>query len=117
MGKSYAVGLISALAASASLSQSNPAYADGPFNFAPFNFPSSNSPAQSSSAQPQPPAVSQRAAPADEPPPPKVRNDQPRTSSAGFDPEALERGAKALREISGSQNAKKVFKFEISFLM
>ena len=38
----------------------------------------------------------------------RVRNDNPRTSSAGFDPEALERGAKALREISSSPNAKKV---------
>lgn len=37
-----------------------------------------------------------------------VRNDNPRTSSSGFDPEALERGAKALREISASSNAKKV---------
>ncbi|PPD77253.1 hypothetical protein GOBAR_DD25819 [Gossypium barbadense] len=39
----------------------------------------------------------------------KARNDNPRTSSAGFDPEALERGAKALREISSSSNAKKAF--------
>jgi hypothetical protein len=37
-----------------------------------------------------------------------VRNDLPRTSAAGFDPEALERGAKALREINSSGNAKKV---------
>lgn len=38
----------------------------------------------------------------------KPRNDAPRTSAVGFDPEALERGAKALREISASNNAKKV---------
>ena len=37
-----------------------------------------------------------------------VRNDNPRTTAAGFDPEALERGAKALREINASQYAKKV---------
>ncbi|MCO5561190.1 hypothetical protein L7F22_014811 [Adiantum nelumboides] len=39
----------------------------------------------------------------------RPRNDYPRTSAAGFDPEALERGAKALREISSSLHAKKVF--------
>ncbi|KAJ6297745.1 hypothetical protein OIU76_018955 [Salix suchowensis] len=37
------------------------------------------------------------------------RNDNPRTTSAGFDPEALERGAKALKEITSSSHAKKVF--------
>ncbi|CAK9146586.1 unnamed protein product [Ilex paraguariensis] len=40
---------------------------------------------------------------------PRVRNDNPRTTAAGFDPEALERGAKALREIISSAQAKKVF--------
>lgn len=39
----------------------------------------------------------------------KPRNDVPRTSAAGFDPEALERGAKALREINASVHAKNVF--------
>lgn len=38
----------------------------------------------------------------------KPRNDAPRTSAVGFDPEALERGAKALREINSSNHAKKV---------
>jgi ATPase family AAA domain-containing protein 3A/B len=38
----------------------------------------------------------------------KPRNDAPRTSAVGFDPEALERGAKALREINASNHAKKV---------
>ncbi|KAK0591615.1 hypothetical protein LWI29_004869 [Acer saccharum] len=102
MAKSYAISLISALAASASLSQSqsNTAFADGSLSFSPFSS-SSSSPGQSS--QPS-------TAAADEPAPPsKVRNDNPRTSSAGFDPEALERGAKALREISVSSNAKKAF--------
>ncbi|CAL9091288.1 unnamed protein product [Musa textilis] len=37
------------------------------------------------------------------------RNDNPRTTAAGFDPEALERGARALREINSSSQAKKVF--------
>ncbi|KAJ6967280.1 hypothetical protein NC652_004744 [Populus alba x Populus x berolinensis] len=36
-------------------------------------------------------------------------NDNPRTTSSGFDPEALERGAKALKEIASSSHAKKVF--------
>ncbi|KAK9732453.1 hypothetical protein RND81_04G001300 [Saponaria officinalis] len=39
----------------------------------------------------------------------KPRNEHPRTTSAGFDPEALERGVKALRQIGASNNAKKVF--------
>lgn len=39
----------------------------------------------------------------------KPRNDAPRTSAVGFDPEALERGAKALREINASNHAKKVY--------
>ncbi|KAK2658451.1 hypothetical protein Ddye_004984 [Dipteronia dyeriana] len=102
MAKTYAISLISALAASASLSQSqsNAAFADGSLSFSPFSSPSP-SPGQSS-----PPST----AAADEPAPPsKARNDNPRTSSAGFDPEALERGAKALREISVSSNAKKAF--------
>ncbi|XP_023512994.1 ATPase family AAA domain-containing protein 3-B-like [Cucurbita pepo subsp. pepo] len=102
----YAMGLISAIAASASLSQDRSAYADGPFNFPPFssspaaNVPHTSPPAQSASpgatANPEPSA-------------PKARNDNPRTSSSGFDPEALERGAKALREISSSSHAKKAF--------
>ena len=38
----------------------------------------------------------------------RMRNDNLRTTAVGFDPEALERDAKALREISSTQNAKKV---------
>ncbi|XP_024376697.1 uncharacterized protein [Physcomitrium patens] len=57
--------------------------------------------------------ASSSAAPAPATPTPvkeeKPRNDAPRTSAAGFDPEALERGAKALREINASNHAKKVF--------
>ena len=38
----------------------------------------------------------------------RVRNDNPRTTAVVFDLEALERGAKALREINSAQNSKKV---------
>ncbi|KAG4973574.1 hypothetical protein JHK87_030395 [Glycine soja] len=88
MAKTYAAGLLSAIAAAtaaASLNQNN-AYADGIL------------PPNPSEIEPSPAA-----------PPPKVRNDHPRTTSAGFDPEALERGVKALREISKSPHGKKVF--------
>ncbi|XP_065865280.1 uncharacterized protein [Euphorbia lathyris] len=123
MVKSYAIGVISAIAASASasLSQSNSvAFADGPFNF-PQIFSSSPSPSPStssnapptqypSSGQTQPSNPAQSAAPdAADSAPKGPRNDNPRTTSAGFDPEALERGAKALREIASSTHAKKVF--------
>nr|XP_023914720.1 ATPase family AAA domain-containing protein 3-like [Quercus suber] len=108
MGKAYAIGLISALAASATASlssQSHVAYADGPFKFSPF----SSSPSGQSQPSNPPPAAPAQTHESEPPAPPKVRNDNPRTTSAGFDPEALERGAKALREISSSNNAKKVF--------
>ncbi|GAV86317.1 LOW QUALITY PROTEIN: AAA domain-containing protein/DUF3523 domain-containing protein, partial [Cephalotus follicularis] len=107
MAKSYAIGIISALAASASLAQSNSinvAFADGPFNFSPFSSPNAPQPGVPSNVPQSQPST----AVADEPPA-RVRNDNPRTSSAGFDPEALERGAKALREISSSSHAKKAF--------
>ncbi|KAI3705840.1 hypothetical protein L1987_76084 [Smallanthus sonchifolius] len=66
-----------------------------------FNFPSFSS---SPSPSPSPP---QNEPP--EPEPPLVRNDNPRTTSAGFDPEALERGAAAVKKIAASKEAKKVF--------
>ncbi|KAJ4953472.1 hypothetical protein NE237_030304 [Protea cynaroides] len=96
MARACAVGMISALA-SASLAAEH-AYADSPFSFSPFS---------SSSPQPSPQAPPPEEVQKDEPP--RVRNDNPRTTSAGFDPEALERGAKALREINKSPNAKKAF--------
>lgn len=110
MAKAIAkAGLLSAIA-SATLSVEH-VYADGPFNFSPF----------SSSPSPSVPTVTPRAhslsSPAADKPAenaeqaPRVRNDNPRTTSAGFDPEALERGAKALREINSSSHAKKVFIF------
>lgn len=54
--------------------------------------------------EPQPPA-SEKAQEKEEPRP---RNDNPRTTAAGFDPEALERGVEALKVISKSPQAKKV---------
>jgi ATPase family AAA domain-containing protein 3A/B len=61
-------------------------------------FPSSPSTASASSTSSSTPAKETE----------KPRNDAPRTSAVGFDPEALERGAKALREINSSTYAKKV---------
>lgn len=75
------------------------AYADGPFRFSPF---SSSSGAQQPAPEPDKPPSQ----PAEQRP----RNDNPRTTSSGFDPEALERGAKALKEITSSSHAKKVLK-------
>ncbi|XP_019450877.1 PREDICTED: ATPase family AAA domain-containing protein 3-B-like [Lupinus angustifolius] len=103
MAKTYTSGLVSAIAVATGLSHTNSnninninnnvAYAaDAPFNFSPF----SNVP-EPSHPEPSPPE------------PPKVRNDHPRTTSAGFDPQALERGVKALKDISNSPHAKKVF--------
>ncbi|XP_057774092.1 uncharacterized protein LOC130993279 [Salvia miltiorrhiza] len=72
------------------------AHADGHFSFSPFSY----STAEGEAPEPAQP-------PADEPQ--LVRNNNPRTTSAGFDPEALERGVEALKEITSSQHAKKVF--------
>ncbi|KAG8487168.1 hypothetical protein CXB51_020767 [Gossypium anomalum] len=121
MAKTCAMGLISALAAASAssslLSQTNQnvAFADGPFNFPLFSSsspsPSPSGSSQSSTGQlPSQPSVSPASTTDKESSGNvKARNDNPRTSSAGFDPEALERGAKALREISSSSNAKKAF--------
>lgn len=115
MGKAYAIGLISSALAAASASacsQSNTAFADGPLNFSPFSF---GTPSQSGQSQPsnlpQPSAAAAGDESASAPAAAKARNDNPRTTSAGFDPEPLERGAKLLREISASPNAKKAFEF------
>ncbi|XP_011030732.1 PREDICTED: ATPase family AAA domain-containing protein 3-like [Populus euphratica] len=116
MGKTSEIGgLISAIAASYSFSQSNfVSFADGPFSFSPFSSsnpsPSPQSSSPSSSVQSQPSTLPHSAdAGNSEPAPRAPRNDHSRTTSAGFDPEALERGAKALREITTSSHAKKVF--------
>ncbi|XP_039141781.1 ATPase family AAA domain-containing protein 3-like [Dioscorea cayenensis subsp. rotundata] len=82
------------------------AYADGPFHFPLFSSPSSASSPAAAAAPEVPPAGDPRPK-AEEPP--RVRNDNPRTTAAGFDPEALVRGAEAVREIDKSHNAKKVF--------
>lgn len=70
---------------------------------------SQSPPLSSSSGQSQPSNSAQsEVANAEASVPKAPRNDNPRTTSAGFDPEALERGAKALREIASSSQAKKV---------
>ncbi|XP_073315230.1 uncharacterized protein [Primulina huaijiensis] len=102
MAKSGASGALAALAYAAFGAQHS--YADGPFKFSPFDSSSS-----ASTKAPEPdnsPTQSAAPAPADAP---RIRNDNPRTTSAGFDPEALERGAKALREFNSSPHAKKAF--------
>ncbi|KAG8659921.1 hypothetical protein MANES_02G094700v8 [Manihot esculenta] len=84
-----------AAAAVASLSSfSDRTYADGSFRFNPFSSSSSSSSSSHSSSQRQADHSSNEKAEADEP------------RGAGFDPEALERGAKALREINSSPYAK-----------
>ncbi|KAL0382517.1 UNVERIFIED_CONTAM: hypothetical protein Scaly_0539000 [Sesamum calycinum] len=105
MSKSCASGILAALAYAGF--SADHAYADGPFNFSPFSSSSSaaSTPQQTASEPAKPPAQPSAAEPT------RVRNDNPRTTSAGFDPEALERGVKALREITSSSHAKKVVKF------
>lgn len=81
------------------------AYADGgapAFRFPGFSAPPTPPPA----AQPPPPTPPAPAPAAEEKR--KVRNDHPRTSAAGFDPEALERGAAMLKQIENSPHGKKV---------
>ncbi|KAF6166686.1 hypothetical protein GIB67_005548 [Kingdonia uniflora] len=71
------------------------AYADAPFRFSPFSSSSSPEPSpdipMSTKSEPKPPT------------------EEPKHSSSGFDPEALERAARALREINSSPWAKQVF--------
>ncbi|GLU13738.1 hypothetical protein SLE2022_303530 [Rubroshorea leprosula] len=87
-----AASAAAASAASASTIQ-NRAYADSPFRF-PFYSSSSSSASQSEQSS---------NAKADD----KTEPEEPR--GAGFNPEALERGAKALREINNSPVSKQVF--------
>lgn len=90
------VAAVAAAAAAASFpALSNRAYADGPFRFSPF----SSSPSPPSQQQADPPNSDAKSAA-----PPAA--DEPK---GGFDPESLERGAKALREINSSPHAKQVF--------
>ncbi|KAM3709550.1 hypothetical protein ACJW31_02G180400 [Castanea mollissima] len=86
-----------AAAAAASVSTlSNHAYADGPFNFYPFS--------SSSSSSPSPEGDQTSKSKSD-----KKAQAEDSSRSAGFDPESLERGAKALREINSSPYSKQVF--------
>lgn len=78
------------------------ASSSGLFNFSPFSSAPSPAPAPATVPAPADPEKKDDA-------PARVRNDNPRTTSSGFDPEALERGAKALREIAASKEAKKAF--------
>ena len=103
MAQKCAIGLISALAASASFSKSNIASADGPpLTFSGFSTSPTPQPQQGSATPPAPGSGEESDAP------PRIRNDNPRTTSAGFDPEALERGAKTVKGINNSAHAKKV---------
>lgn len=112
MAQKLAIGVISALAASASLAPSKFAAADGPFTFSGFSTsPSASIPQQQGSSPPAPESGKEPAVAGEEPDaPPRIRNNNPRTTSAGFDPEALERGAKALKGINNSAHAKKVLR-------
>ncbi|KAL8538345.1 hypothetical protein ACS0TY_000364 [Phlomoides rotata] len=100
MAKKCASGILAAVAYGAF--GADHAYADSPFKFSPF---SGSSPAAPPAQQSAPEPAKPPAQPAE----PQARNDNPRTTSSGFDPEALERGAKALKEISSSSHAKKLF--------
>ncbi|KAG8059767.1 hypothetical protein GUJ93_ZPchr0002g23979 [Zizania palustris] len=86
-------------------------HADGgvsSFRFPGFSTPPAPAPAPAPAAPTPPPQ--QAPAPAEEEKPkPKFRNDKPRTSAAGFDPEPLERGAAMLHEIEKSSHGKKIF--------
>uniref|UniRef100_A0A1D1YAT7 ATPase family AAA domain-containing protein 3-B n=1 Tax=Anthurium amnicola TaxID=1678845 RepID=A0A1D1YAT7_9ARAE len=114
VARAAAAAAVASIVASASLAKEN-VYADGPFRFSPFG--SSSSTAAPSSSAPAAAHVPAQGSPAAAPPAAdgagkeetRVRNDNPRTTASGFDPEALERGAKALREINASAQAKKVF--------
>ncbi|KAH7851163.1 hypothetical protein Vadar_007959 [Vaccinium darrowii] len=86
---------VAATAAASLPAFSNRAYADGgSFRFSPFSSSPSPSP------QPQPESSNSDAKSA-----PPAADEQ----KGGFDPESLERGAKALREINSSPHAKQVF--------
>lgn len=83
MAKSYAAGLFSAITATtatAAARSSQTTFSDGVI------------PSSSNASEPSP----------------KVQNNHPRTTSSGFDHEALVRGVKALKEIAASPNPKKV---------
>ncbi|KAL3846021.1 hypothetical protein ACJIZ3_003424 [Penstemon smallii] len=101
MAKNSASGILAAIAYATF--GVDPAYADGPFRFSPF----STSPPAASTVQQTPPEPTTKTP--DEPEPKRVHNHNPRTTAAGFDPEALERGVRAVARISNSQKPKEIF--------
>lgn len=89
MAASKLSSLAAMAAATASFSTfSNRAYADAPFRFSPFSSPSQTPTKEPSNSEPK---------------------SDVEESKGGFDPESLERGAKALREINSSPYSKQVF--------
>lgn len=85
-----------AVAAAAAFSTlSNTAYADGSFRFSPFSRPQAPAPPQDDAAVDGGDS--------------KPSGEESGGRSSGFDPESLERGAKALREINKSPYSKQVF--------
>ncbi|OVA18738.1 AAA+ ATPase domain [Macleaya cordata] len=70
-------------------------YADGPFRFSPFSY---SSPQSAENTQASTPKTESKSA-----------VEEPKGGSSGFDPEALERGAKVLRVINNDPHAKQVF--------
>lgn len=95
---SSCIALTATAAAASTLS--NRAYADSPFRFPSFRSPSP--PPSTSQSDPS----SQSTSSSDGKNQTKPEPEEPRGS--GFDPESLERGAKALREINNSPHAKQV---------
>lgn len=90
---SSCVAMAAAMASLATLSDR--AYADSPFHFNPFSSSSS-----SSSPSPSPSSTDQNA---------NSKSEKAEESKgSAFDPESLERGAKALREINSSLYSKQV---------
>ncbi|KAF9678302.1 hypothetical protein SADUNF_Sadunf07G0020800 [Salix dunnii] len=90
------VAAVAAAAAAAASTCQNRAHAESSFRFNPF----SSSPSKQKPQQEADQTANQKSDAKSEPEEPK---------GAGFDPEALERGAKALREINSSPHAKQVF--------
>lgn len=89
MAASRLSSCVALAAAAASLSTvSNRAYADGPFRFYPFSSSSSSSAQGEQTSNP--------------------KSEGEESKGSGFDPESLERGAKALREINSSPHSKQV---------
>ncbi|KAG9154933.1 hypothetical protein Leryth_012125 [Lithospermum erythrorhizon] len=106
MAKTYGAGLLSALA-SAYFGSSDIAFSDGSFKFSPFSSSSSGS---GSAANPS--SASPSEAPVESP---KPRNDNPRTTAAGFDPAPLEKAVQLLEKIANDPQNKnyKTKTFEI----